>query len=311
MNRENNSIGELNAFSDWKTPENHKGFDIVANRFLEYIYDYIKYDVKKYSKDVSFFITSHCRGAAIANILSAYLIDNGCETFTYTFASPNTTTKDSSSDSKYNSIFNIVNDDDFVPMLPMNKWNFSRYGLTASDSIADKYEKEWESMIDGKDYNPDTFGLDETIKAICEVGKDAEGNYSRNNCYIFTCNCHGDGTFKDDTTITNYGISENSRDEAKNKIPNNALPYCIIEDTGIIRYNFTVCQTPAYFMQLLAATSTGEISGVTFLISLNIADRYENAKTQLIQSKLGGIEHPHYLQSYYILSTHLSANDFN
>lgn len=309
-----NDKDEIVAFSDWKTPENHKGFDIVANRFLIYIDEYIDNYVISSKQNTVFYITGHSRGAAISNTLSAYLIDEGYQTFTYTFASPNTTTKFSANFTKYNSIFNIINNDDFVPMLPIEDWGFTRYGLTAGESIASNYEKEWEDMMDIMDYNPDTKGLDDTIKALGELAKDSDGDYNRNNLYKFTCDCHGDGTFNNETTITNRGESEVSREEAKNKIPTNALPYCIINDKdvpiGSKKADFTVCQTPAYFMQLIAATMSGDLDGGVFFASLNIADRYENAKKQLIDTRIGGVKHPHYLQGYYILSTHITANDF-
>lgn len=309
-----NDVDELNAFADWKTEDNHKGFDIATNRILKYVHCYVDKYVDE--NTVSYWITGHSRGAAIANLLSAYLIDDGNEVFSYTFASPNTTTNPQWNDARYNSIFNIVNDDDFVPQLPMEDWDFNRYGITKdSISIAEKYEIEWEELTGIGDYDPDTLCFNHTITTLRDIADNGNGNYNRNNCYEFTCNCHGNCTFGSKTTITNYGISESSRNEAKNKIPKNALPYCIIEDTGYIRYNFTVCQTPMYFMQILAAEMGGELllgngkgpydEYFMFLVSINIANRYENAKRAIISSTLGGLEHPHYLESYYVLSKHI------
>lgn len=309
----NHDIDELNAFADWKNQDNHKGFDIATNRILKFVNAYVNKYVDK--SIVTYWVTGHSRGAGIANLLSAYLIDNKNTVFAYTFAAPNTTTSDNYENEKYNSIFNIINQDDFVPRLPMDEWHFNKYGCTKTPiSIADDYEKEWENLTCIFDYDPDTIGLEKTITKIAEVGKDSHDIYDRNNCYIFTCDCHGDGSFDDETTITNYGISKKSREEAKSKIPDNALPYCIIEDTGIIRYNFTVCQTPEYFMQILAAQMAGELTtgngkglldeNFTFLCSLNIADRYESAKKAIVKSSIGGLKHPHYVESYYVLAKH-------
>lgn len=59
-------------------------------------------------------------------------------------------------------------------------------------------------------------------------------------------------------------------------------------------------------MQLLAAFMSGEISATRFAVELNIVDRYESAKTAIIRSGIGGLAHPHYTESYYLLSKHIS-----
>lgn len=302
----NNNKRELYSYSYWRTPENHKGFDIVANRFKDYIDKYIKEYCSDVNKDdMVFFVTGHSRGVAAANILSAYLIDDGKKVSAYTFACSGTTTNDKANDSSYDSIFNIVNADDFVPMVPMNAWHFKRYGKTADEyCICDYYEREWESIMlksyGGKiDYNPDTHDdLIKTVDALAEIAKDANGHYNRNNCYIFTCECHGDGSFGKETTTFYF---------TEDIIPENAKPFYCSEENGIGYY---ICQTPAYFMQLVAAVSSDTQGKLNFQFASNISNRYEKAKGKLVLSKLSGINHPHYLQSYYILSKHIASPDF-
>ncbi len=312
----NNDWDELLAFSDWEKPENHKGFDIAANRFLKHIKDYISDINEVYKGELVFWVTGHSRGAAISNILSAKLIDSRNRVFAYTFASPNTTTDIHYNDSKYHSIFNIVNEDDFVPMLPLNDWGFNRYGKTSKGlSIAGHYEINWEKLTSSNDYDPDSLGLDDTVLAIASIAKDCNDRYDRNNCYLFTCSCHGDGSNGKDTTITNLGLSEESRIRDESKIPLNALPYCIVEHeneniTIGMRYNFTCCQTPEYFMQVIAAKCSNQINSIDFFASLNIANRYEHAKSRLISTFFGGVEDPHFLESYYILSLYAYKGDF-
>lgn len=66
---------------------------------------------------------------------------------------------------------------------------------------------------------------------------------NRNDAYVFTCKCHGDGS-RDNITIRNYGTSKSSREGAIAKIPSNALPYCAIkryDGKGIVGWDFTVC----------------------------------------------------------------------
>lgn len=304
----NFDIGNESEYSrtpDWETDLNHAGFDIAANRIMRIVEDYMVTNNLS-SSDTVFWITGHSRGAAIANIIGAYYEQQNKAAYTYTFAAPNTTM--SSNATSYHSIFNIVNSDDFVPCLPMATWGYTRYGHTASSSVASNYEKEWESLTNIWDYNPDTFGMNDTV---AELSKILTGD-ARIGCYKYTCNDHGDNS-NDTITIKNYGVSKESREAAINKIPTNALPYCIITryDGGWSSgWDFEVCQTPAYFMQVLAAQMAGEISVYRFVVELNIANRYESAKKAIILSAIGGLKHPHYTESYYVLSNHMRASQF-
>lgn len=300
------STSTYSSYADWTTSTNHKGFDMVATRIKKYIDSYISSYCSS-SNTKAFWVTGHSRGAAVANILGAKLTDAGYTSYTYTFATPNTTTKTATTAKKYTSIFNVVNSDDFVPCLPASAWGFRRYGVTYTASIADKYETEWEDLVDIFDYNPDTIGMNDTVTEIGKVFS------SRNYAYIYTCPCHGNGS-KDDITITNYGTSQSSREEAIAKIPSNALPYCKITrytGTAFWGWDFDVCQTPAYFMQVLAAKMAGTISNYRFVTELNIADHYEDAKSAIISSAIGGLEHPHYTESYYVLAKHATSSSFS
>lgn len=305
----NFDIGDPNESpktADWTIKANHKGFDVAATRLLRYINTYISsYPASAANKVI--WVTGHSRGAAIANILGARLESAGYDTYTYTFAAPNTTTAaNATTSTTYRSIFNIVNSDDFVPCLPMTQWGFRRYGRTANISIAKNYEKEWEALLSKFDYNPDTFGMQDTVDNLAAVAS------GRTDCYKYTCACHGDGS-SDNITIINRGMSESSREKAIAKIPVNALPHCIITryNGGLVSgWDFEVCQTPSYFMQLLAAQMSGEINAYRFAVELNIAKRYEKAKSSVIASAIGGLSHPHYQETYYLLATHITSANF-
>ncbi|MBD5520240.1 MAG: VWA domain-containing protein [Lachnospiraceae bacterium] len=299
----NFDIGNKNEFDsepDWKRVDNHKGFDIAANRILQIVSEYVKENAID-TRNCVYWVTGHSRGAAIANIIGSEYRHSMNTAFTYTYAAPNTT-MGYSYGGFYQSIFNIINTDDFVPYLPMSAWGYKRYGKTVSVSIAQNYEKEWQDLTDIDDYNPDTFGLQDTVS---KLGYIISSGDAREEAYKFTCGCHGDGSI-DTITVTNYGISEESRDKAIAKIPDNARPYCIIT-TYDGNWNFDNCQTPAYFMQLLAATSSNYISKLQFVLELNVAQRYENAKAALVKTTLGGIKHPHYTESYYLLANKING----
>ena len=149
--RDNNKKSELRAFAFWETPEHHKGFDITANRMKYFIEEYKKQYASEFvNEKPSFFVTGHSRAAAVANILSYYLINDNYQTYAYTFACPSTTTKNNANADKYDSIFNINNSDDFVPMIPMDTWHFKRYGKTAEiKGISDTYTyvNEWQKLM--------------------------------------------------------------------------------------------------------------------------------------------------------------------
>lgn len=300
------NTSDFSSVSDWKTMNNHEGFDITANRIIKLVNEYVVENGLD-KTDTAYWITGHSRGAAIANIIGAYYEKDGKNAYTYTYAAPNTTM--ASDAGSYRSIFNIVNADDFVPCLPMEGWGYTKYGRTADVSIANGYEKKWENLTGIFDYNPDTFGMQKTVDALTDIISSGD---AREECYKYTCDCHGNDS-SDNITITNYGTSKKSREGAIAKIPNNALPYC-----EITRYNgswfwgwdFDVCQTPAYFMQVLAAKMSGDISNYRFVVELNVADRYENAKSKIISSAIGGLEHPHYTESYYVLAKNIEGGIF-
>ncbi|MBQ7929860.1 MAG: InlB B-repeat-containing protein [Clostridia bacterium] len=300
------NINDVSSYSGWNNTKNHAGFDIAANRIMEIVNSYV---ADNELTDVVYWVTGHSRGAAIANILGAMFADAGKSAFTYTYASPNTTRAENAS--SYRAIFNVINTDDFVPCLPMEDWEYTRYGRVAEVILAKNYESAWEAMTGICDYNPDNNDMDGTIKAIADVLDDDDD--PRSACYSYTCSCHGDGS-GNNISITNRGTSEESREKAIKKIPANAMPYCEItryDGFFIAGWDFKVCQTPEYFMQLLAAIMGKAIDAYRFGVELNIADRYENAKKQIVDSYLSGIEHAHYTESYYVLADNIGTGSFN
>jgi hypothetical protein len=300
---------ELDSFSDWTNKENHKGFDIASTRILQYIDVYVNMYIDK-TIDKCFWLTGHSRGAAIANIVSSNLIDSGNEVFTYTFASPNTTTSANADNACYDCIFNVVNADDFVPCLPANSWGFKRYGRTAKVSIDKKYESEWNSTFkltdDADPYfsigydNDSTF--DNTVEKLSACAKD------RNDCYSL-----------EDVSCRNVTIYDG---EKSSLVPFNCKPYLIsiytseFEDENKITVYYTFqIQSPMYYFQLISAYM-GKKDGKKLVtksdfVFAKLANEYGSAHSSLIAaSGFAGIEHPHYPESYYILAKNVYANLF-
>lgn len=127
-------MNKTGAHPDWTNKQNHKAFDVVANRVQKLVKEYMKEHMTDPKVKKSFLFTGHSRGAAVANILGARYEDEGMSSCAYTFATPNTTTD---SDVQRKSVFNIINENDYVSCLPLASWGFRRYGRDISISISD------------------------------------------------------------------------------------------------------------------------------------------------------------------------------
>lgn len=109
----------------------HQGFDNARNFALEKLKMFIgNYGIDR--DHTKFLVTGHSRGAAVANLLSKSLIDTyGTDNvYAYTFATPNTTLDSEANSSRYSSIFNFVNPEDFIAHIPLSQWGFTKYGTT-------------------------------------------------------------------------------------------------------------------------------------------------------------------------------------
>lgn len=117
-------------------------------------------------------ITGHSRGAAVANIVAQDIshVDffSTDRVYAYTFASPNVTTVGDAKDSKYDYIWNIVNGEDVVPTVPLNRgrWTYTKWGQTRvlvnywnidaalfMDDRLPRMNELFKSMM-GRDYSP-------------------------------------------------------------------------------------------------------------------------------------------------------------
>jgi|GEM_PF-305879 len=284
----------------WLTKTNHKGFDVTANRVIEAVDDYVNTtsSINSVANKV-YWVTGHSRGAGIANIVGAYLEKRGETSFTYTFAAPRTTT--ASSVSNYKSIFNIVNTDDLITELPLEKWGFKRYGVDRKISVAEFSEGKtifgtykggaFKEMI-GMNY--DNNGKVDWLLGIFEDIAD-----KREDLYHYT---YADDTIQlSSINRLNKSNAEKDSDNQKAKTPPTLQRYCkfvVFEGTnlfGIKVYRAGMYQTPAYFMQTLAdLAATQAIHAV--------ADKYEEARNAFVITFLSGMEHPHWPETYYLIA---------
>ena len=126
-------IEKTGEHPEWTDYDNHKGFDVVANRVQTLLDTYTSKHMTT-GASADYLITGHSRGAGIANILGAKLEAAGYNSCAYTYASPNTTTNPGKYPAR--TVFNIINSNDFITTLPLAEWGFARYGTDLAVDIA-------------------------------------------------------------------------------------------------------------------------------------------------------------------------------
>ena len=148
------------------------GFLDASNYAYDQLKDILNKEEYGFTKDNTILLlTGHSRGAAAANLLAKRIIDEGKwvqkdSIYTYTFATPNVTAEKDVNNNKYNTIFNIVNPEDFVTKVMLKGWGYSKYGTTyvlpsKTNTISPVYNiqksnmREYYSVLtNGKNYSP-------------------------------------------------------------------------------------------------------------------------------------------------------------
>lgn len=106
--------------------ENHLGFDKAAEEVKEAVIGY----AGENRKNTKLWLNGYSRGAAVANLASAKLGDSFDKEhiYAYTFATPKGTAREDKNDDKYGYIFNIISDNDLVPLVAPTQWGYGRFG---------------------------------------------------------------------------------------------------------------------------------------------------------------------------------------
>ena len=128
----------------------HAGFDEAGNELMANLKRYL---AENGGEDpVKFLITGHSRGGAVANLTAARLVKKGLaekeNVYAYTFAAPAVSAD--AAEEGYENIFNMINEADLVPRVPLQDWGYRRYGvdvpLPAADGEEDGYGALFEKM---------------------------------------------------------------------------------------------------------------------------------------------------------------------
>ena len=281
----------------WKYPH-HKGFYVTEERIRSYVNKYIQFHKLDPEKTV-FWVTGHSRGAALANILAAKLIDEGKTVFAYTYATPSTTTDSSWNSAKYNSIFNFANTSDVVAYVPLSQWSFTRFGITKEMSIEDSsLEAKWCIATGQSEYNALNKSI--IILALNRIAKSCAPSWK---------------------AIFDRAGAQNITDEQYSFISERAKRYCTIVERKSIFGNhkgYKLYPSTAFLFQLGAeglggvAKGTGELlkelwnSRYAAVIVLLLGDAVtnldtikNNAPSALNQALVGDGHAP---ATYYVLT---------
>ena len=137
----------------------HQGFQIANERLLSDLEEYLK-DRNISPSKTKFWITGHSRGAGVGNLVAADITDgklkineasvlfNKTNIYAYLYAPPAGVNGLSDNDTQHDNIFNFINPQDFVPRVPLQAWDYGRYGkllifpnrITKNGHVSNIYE---------------------------------------------------------------------------------------------------------------------------------------------------------------------------
>ena len=134
----------------------HEGFATGRDIILEFAKKYVEKNVNDFEGDVKIWTVGYSRGAGVANLLAAYLDDNGDalgielkkeNIFAYTFGTPSNVqyadeAEKAALENNYLNIHNRYSDYDIVTYAPFKNWNFAYYGTTKLFDVHNAEKKE-------------------------------------------------------------------------------------------------------------------------------------------------------------------------
>ena len=309
---------------DWTRKTNHRGFDVCATRLLRYLDTYYfepyvqpELDANPGSS-LTYWLAGHSRGAAVANLMASYLIDEGNEVYAYTFAAPNNTANTEASAEKYDCIFNLVNSNDFVPMLPMVEWGFTRFGRTAQVDAS-----QWSSQIKtatGETYSGKFLTESDMStllgKFICITGENADRSnpgkiLGWREVYVYHCGHTHEGetvgSYQSTTIVTGVSASGFLGLYGYNSYADHLKKYTYHNSS-----TENLCETPAYCMQvlveLLVKIAKGEtVNGAsTYMLSNKLAKKFDFDKWSLLEYR-DQLTEPHFMDTYSVIQAQINA----
>ena len=288
---------------------NHEGFELTSML----VYDYItSYKEELQIDDETYWLSGHSRGGAIANLLAAKLCDDGKRNYTYTFAAPGTTMHKDVGDEKYRCIFNIINCDDLIPVVPLGSWGFMLYGQSAIMELSDADKNAFKESCtkDKKAYKYN--GDEKKVRRFSDVFASFIGEGSTPIKSLNTVQCfHVTGT-------KGTGISILFDTEDANRIfesiPEDARKKCHIVTSDDEAGKSYICMPPVALIQCFRALFDKDISKSQRSDNLKLLTSCEQLTelvTLIVQLSLNDfVSSPHMPYSYYLITCETEASDF-
>ena len=160
------SISGNNYQNEWLsnlTIENEirpKGFNNAAHMVMQRVEKYIK--EHHLSGNLRLWVAGYSRAAAVSNLFAADAVESHqfSAVYAYTFATPRTTREQHPE--RYRSIFNMINPEDVVPMIPFPEWGYERYGrdlFLPSISTDSHFNELYLKAMASGDYKPEELPL--------------------------------------------------------------------------------------------------------------------------------------------------------
>jgi len=269
---------------EWTNRLNFKGFDVTAGRIIAEIKGYMNHFVS--DAQPVLWITGFSRGGALSNIVGAYFErQTDIITFVYPFASPGVTTSGTAHD--YQTIFNIINEDDMTALFPPPSWGFVRFGVDLSTSVA-TYGKENFLEIMGTEY----IYYADALSMVYRLG---EHFPNREALFVFD----DDIFFASDDFPTRAAAEDEKHRLVSLLQPElrQFVSFYIREIAESGGYRVVVYQTPAFVLKSLAYVVAGGKPD-----NLHLAEQFARIFADVAPAYiLSGLGHPHFRTAYYIV----------
>ena len=270
---------------EWTNHEHHKGYDVTANRIIAAAKDYIY--THQLSDDLIIWTMGLSRGGGLASLIGAYFErETNAKTFVYPIANPAITT--SASAKEYQTIFNIINENDMTPLLPPAAWGFTRLGTDISGSIAPYLLEEFRAF-NGTHY---TYyqNLDFVIGMF--VNQIAP---NREALYVFDDNVYFASEY-----FLDRGEAEDEEIRLKSPFTPEMMQFVRFDIREELSggYRVIIYQSPAFATQILAAISAGEARAVQ---NISIAEQFIEPIEVISNAFTASIRHSHGIATHYII----------
>ncbi|MCR5495000.1 MAG: hypothetical protein K6F15_05125 [Treponema sp.] len=291
-----NYYTKTGSHSAWTDKKAHKGFSVAAERVNTIVQQYITDKCTSGAKKI-IFLTGHSRGAAIVNLLGAKYESSGSfeKTFTYSFATPRTTT-DTSTTCK--TVFNILNKDDAIVTMPSAAWGFTRYGTDKALSVeADSnLLLRWYYLL-SKD-RAESIGFYESAGANDPSFENSFAKIASSRSAFYDITSSSEDYFE-----MSFSSNENAQNFLTQLTNEGLTVYANLSITASGENYILKGQIcPAFFMQLLSGIAVGKNLYTTCLNGIK-TEKYVNVASKMIgAAAYGGFEKSHLQGTYYMLA---------